>query len=182
MLRLGHRIRRDKRATTHLFLAARALGADGAYYTGDRDEMIEKSISRVNEVWGGSFRVEYVRDWKRVLKLWKDAEGESIHLTMYGIPLQEKIGEIRASSRDKLIIVGGPKVPSEVFKIADWNISVTSQPHSEISALSIFLHELLEGKELQMEFENAKVRIIPQIRGKKIAKMEKISGQDDRLI
>jgi len=49
---------------------------------------------------------------------------------------------------------------------------VTSQPHSEISALSVFLHELYGGRELSRTFEGARMRIIPHARGKKVVKKE----------
>jgi len=165
---LGHRYVRDKRVTTHLLLAARVFGAHKVLYTGQRDEELEKSIQKINETWGGSFKVEYTENWERIIENWKRNEGEIIHLTMYGLPIQDVIHSVRESQRDKLIVVGGAKVPRVVFKMADWNISVTSQPHSEISALCIFLHELFEGKELSKTFENAKIRIIPQADGKKI--------------
>ncbi|MFQ6095127.1 MAG: tRNA (cytidine(56)-2'-O)-methyltransferase [Candidatus Bathyarchaeia archaeon] len=168
VLRLGHRIVRDKRVTMHLFLAARAFGAHKVIYAGQRDERLEKRIRKVVETWGGCFEVEYEKDWRRTIRNWKSQDGEVIHLTMYGLPIPDVINQIRESQKDKLVIVGGAKVPAEVFKLAEWNISVTPQPHSEISALCIFLHELFQGKELNRTFENAKMRIIPQSRGKKV--------------
>ena len=42
LLRLNHRIERDKRASTHLFLAARALGVSEAFYSGEKDAKIEE--------------------------------------------------------------------------------------------------------------------------------------------
>jgi len=91
---------------------------------------------------------------------------------MYGLSVQDTIDRIRASPKDKLVVVGGAKVPGEVYRLADWNTSVTSQPHSEVSALSIFLHELFEGKELSLSFEKAEVRVVPQAKGKKIVRTE----------
>jgi len=77
-----------------------------------------------------------------------------------------------SSAKNLLIVVGGAKVPRKVYELADWNIAVTSQPHSEISALALFLHELFEGKELSIKFEDAKIMIVPQKRGKKVLKMD----------
>jgi len=57
------------------------------------------------------------------------------------LPIQDVISKIRASKKEKFSCYWRPKVPGSMYKMADWNISVTSQPHSEISALSIFLHE-----------------------------------------
>lgn len=171
VFRLNHRVNRDKRATTHLLLAARAFGADRAFYSGQRDEKIEESVKKVNESWGGSFEVRYTQDWRKAIKQWKE-HGEVVHLTMYGLPIQDTIQQIKGSLKDKLVIVGGAKVPGLVYELADWNISVTTQPHSEISALSVFLHELYEGRELSRNFEKAKMKIITQAKGKKIVKIE----------
>jgi tRNA (cytidine56-2'-O)-methyltransferase len=168
VLRLNHRPNRDKRVTTHLLLAARAFGADGVFYGGNRDGKIERSLKKVIETWGGSFEVKYVRNWKRATKDWKDLGGEVIHLTMYGLPVQDIIEEVKCSHKDKLIVVGGAKVPGAVYDLADWNISVTSQPHSEISGLSVFLHMLFGGRELVRSFEKAELKIVPQTKGKKI--------------
>jgi tRNA (cytidine56-2'-O)-methyltransferase len=171
VLRLNHRSKRDKRVTTHLLLAARAFGAEGALYGGEHDEKIEKSIEKVNKSWGGTFKVEFTDNWRQVVKEWKRNSGEAIHLTMYGLPVQDVIDQLRASPKNKLVIIGGAKVPGVAFELADWNISVTSQPHSEVSALGVFLHELFEGKELPKHFENAEKKIVPQAKGKKVAKM-----------
>ena len=171
VLRLGHRPERDKRITTHVFLVARAFGAHGALYSGQKDEKIEESVKKVVKSWGGPFTLEFVEDWVGKIKRWQREGGEVIHLTMYGLPLNEVIQKIRGSSRDKLIIVGGAKVPRIVYELADWNVSVTSQPHSEVGALSVFLHELYMGYELTKEFKDAKIKIIPQARGKKIVKI-----------
>jgi len=171
VLRLGHRSERDKRITTHVLLVARAFGAHGAFYSGQRDEKVEASIRKVVESWGGPFSIEYVENWVKKIKEWKRNGGVVIHLTMYGLPLNEVIQEIRKSEKDKLIVVGGEKVPRIVYELSDWNVSITSQPHSEVGALSVFLHELYMGRELKKEFENAKIKVIPEAKGKKIIKI-----------
>lgn len=165
VLRLGHRPMRDKRVTTHLFLAARALGAEGGIYSGVRDRSLEETLASVCREWGGTFKVEYTEDWRKTIKQWN---GKVVHLTMYGMPFREAIPAIRSEAVDKLVVVGGEKVPREAYHLADWNISVTSQPHSEVSALSLFLHEYFEGRELEKEFEGAQLRVVPQERGKKV--------------
>ncbi|HDN83691.1 MAG TPA: tRNA (cytidine(56)-2'-O)-methyltransferase, partial [Candidatus Altiarchaeales archaeon] len=100
-------------------------------------------------------------------------EGEKIHLTMYGLNIDEKIAKIRKSKRDKLIIVGGKKVPSEVYEMVDYNIAIGHQPHSEIAALAVFLDRLFEGKELLKDFDGKK-KVIPQARGKLLIHKEKV--------
>jgi len=170
ILRIGHRYIRDGRTTTHLFLVARAFGADRVIYTGQRDKGIEGEIREITESWGGSFKVVHIESWESTVKKWREGGGEVIHLTMYGLPIQDVIGKIRASMREKLVAVGGAKVPGSIYKLVDWNVAVTSQPHSEVGALSVFLHELFEGKELSKSFQNAKLVIMPQSKGKKVMK------------
>jgi tRNA (cytidine56-2'-O)-methyltransferase len=171
VLRLSHRIKRDKRVTTHCALVSRAFLAKKMYYSGDKDEKIEEKIKKVNEYFGGKFEIEYVKNWKELIK---NFDGIKIHLTMYGIPLLEKIDEIKKNKK-MLVIVGSEKVPREVYDLADYNISITNQPHSEIAALAIFLDKIFESKEFFYKFENAKIEIVPQERGKKILKHEKTS-------
>ena len=167
VLRLGHRRGRDQRMTTHVGLTARALGCEGIILSGEKDESVIQSIRRVVRKWGDHFKVKYVKNWRSFIKEWK---GKIVHLTMYGLSFQEKISEIRKCKNDLLIIVGSQKVPFDVYNFATWNISVTNQPHSEVAALAIFLDKLFMGKELKKKFENAKVEIVPQKRGKKIKK------------
>ena len=165
VFRLSHRIGRDKRISTHCGLVSRTFGANGIFYSGEKDESLEKSIKAAVKEWGGSFEVKYVDKWKRFIK---DFKGEKIHLTMYGLPVQKTIPKIRKFRKDLLVIVGGEKVPGEVYQLADFNISVTSQPHSEVAALAIFLHEYFQGMELTKKFNDAKRKVIPQERGKKV--------------
>lgn len=174
VLRLGHRAERDKRITTHVGLASRAFGADGIFIAGEKDENVKKSLEKVVATWGGQFRVEIGVQAKKFIREWKLRGGDIVHLTMYGIPLPDVIEEIRRSKKDKLVVVGAEKVPSWIFDVADWNVSITNQPHSEVAALAIFLHELFEGKEFELEFKGAKIKVIPSVRGKKIVKVERV--------
>ena len=63
---------------------------------------------------------------------------------------------------------GGAKVPGKVYKAADWNVSVTTQPHSEVSSLAVFQHLLMDGKEFELEFENPVLEVIPTAHGKTV--------------
>ncbi|MCD6483096.1 MAG: tRNA (cytidine(56)-2'-O)-methyltransferase [Candidatus Aenigmarchaeota archaeon] len=164
VLRLSHRKDRDKRVTTHCALVARAFLAKKIYYTGDKDEKFEKKVMDVARRWGGPFEIEYVKDWKKLIK---NFDGIKVHLTMYGTPLNKKIDEIKQANKI-LVIIGSEKVPGIAYELADYNISITTQPHSEIAALAIFLDRVFEGKEFDHEFSNAKVKIIPQEKGKKV--------------
>ncbi len=170
VLRLGHRKERDKRISTHVALVARAFGASGVIYSGEKDEVMEKSIVDVVERWGGPFFISYERNWKGWLKAFN---GVKVHLTMYGVPFQKKMDRIReeASSRKLCVVVGSEKVPSELYGLADHNIAIGNQPHSEVGALAVFLYELFD-RNLKEEFKGARLKILPQERGKKVVKLE----------
>lgn len=180
-LRLGHRIERDKRVTMHVALVARAYGADEIIITGDRDESLIERVRNVVENWGGSFSARFEGSWKKVIKDFKSRNGVVIHLTMYGINLPKIIDEIREAwkqGKSLLVVVGGEKVPGEVYGLADYNVAITNQPHSEVAALATFLDWLQEGRELEREFPNARLKIVPSLRRKKVLKLraDKQSG------
>ncbi len=170
VLRLGHRLVRDTRMSTHSGLVARAFGASEIVMTGaDEDETI-RSIEKVNSRWGGDFRASYSKSWKEVVKNWR---GTIVHLTMYGENLDKAIPRIKnhiESSKDNnlLLIIGAEKVPAEIYSLSNFNVSVGSQPHSEVAALAIFLDRFFRGKELYSTFSGAKIRIKPSGREKKI--------------
>lgn len=175
VLRWGHRPRRDARLTTHVVLTARALGASGVILSDIKDEKMGESIEKVIKNWGGPFFFEMGRSWKNVVREWKRNGGIVVHLTAYGENIQtsDVLKRIKESGKDILVIVGSQKVPSEFFseEVSDFNVAIGNQPHSECASLAVFLDRLFGGKELEKEFENVKVRIIPQKRGKKIAKI-----------
>ena len=164
VLRLGHRIARDKRISTHVGLVARAFGASKLYYSGQKDGSLEGSVLKVVEDFGGDFSVEHVKGVSSFIKNKKKEGFKVVHLTVYG----EVLGDVKLEE-DLLIIVGGEKVEPEYYKLADYNISVTSQPHSEVAGLAIFLHNCFQGKELNKDFKG-KIKIIPKEKGKKVIK------------
>jgi tRNA (cytidine56-2'-O)-methyltransferase len=177
VLRWGHRLR-DERLTTHVALAARALGASGIILTDVKDEKIKKTIDEVVKNWGGSFFFRMRTPWKKVLKDWRIKGGVVVHLTAYGESIQtsDVIQRIQAVGKDVLVIVGSQKVPSEFFseEISDYNVAVGNQPHSECSSLAVFLDRYFGGKELEKAFKNAKLQIVPQKHGKKLFRKSKV--------
>ena len=52
VLRLGHRVGRDPRITTHLALVSRAMGAKGFILSGDKDNKLFSNIRSVNDRFG----------------------------------------------------------------------------------------------------------------------------------
>ncbi len=168
VLRLGHRPERDKRITTHVGLVARAFGAEEMLLTG-RDPSIEESLADAAERWGGDFRLKADVSWKGEVVRWKEAGGKVVHLTMYGSNLPDVIEEIRKTGecRDIMVAVGAEKVPAEMYELADWNVAVGNQPHSEVAALAVFLDRLFDGRELTQSFEGG-LKILPSARGKNV--------------
>ena len=61
ILRLGYRLGRDPRITTHLALVARALGASKFLFSGDEDDRLPENIDSVNQRFGGGMIVEHVK-------------------------------------------------------------------------------------------------------------------------
>lgn len=167
ILRLGHRRERDKRVTTHCALVGRAFGARGMYYAGDPDEGLEQSVKKVNSNWGGDFFIKHVSEWRRFIEERKEQGWGIVHLTMYGVPLPEVQSRVTPLER-VLAIVGAEKVPGEVYRAADFNVAIGNQPHSEVAALAIFLDRMLGSVEFNITFSDARIRVIPQERGKRV--------------
>ncbi|MGN6348144.1 MAG: tRNA (cytidine(56)-2'-O)-methyltransferase [Candidatus Nitrosocosmicus sp.] len=174
VLRIGHRLVRDDRTTTHAILVSRAFGSNAIYMT-DIDDKIKKTIQKVNNSWGGSneFDLKIINNWKKLIKEWKESGGKIIHLTMYGLQINEVIEDIKSLEQKILVIIGAEKTPKELYYLADYNISIGNQPHSEIAALDIFLDRLFEGKQFDKEFSNGRMKIIPSDKGKNITIKEK---------
>jgi tRNA (cytidine56-2'-O)-methyltransferase len=166
-LRIGHRLVRDDRVTTHSALVARAFGCSKIYMS-DVDESIIKTVEKVATNWGRSdFLIEICDDWKEIVRMWKKDGAKIIHLTMYGMNVDNMIEAIR--SEDKiLVVIGAKKVPRELFEIADMNIAIGNQPHSEIAALAVFLDRIFSGNELKKGFGIANYKIIPDLKGKSV--------------
>ena len=72
-----------------------------------------------------------------------------------------------------LVIIGAEKVPKEAYDIADYNIAVGNQPHSEIAALAIFLDRMFRGRQLKKELAGGRLKIIPVERGKQVRESSK---------
>jgi tRNA (cytidine56-2'-O)-methyltransferase len=162
VLRVGHRPSRDPRLTTHLALAARALGAR-AMYLHPPDPELGRRIEAVVGRWGGTFEVFPARDWRSVVRSF---EGPVVHLTMYGLPLERVLPRIARSPRI-LLVVGGAKVPSDLYRLASHNVAVGHQPHSEVAAVAVTL-DRLRGLPGSRALPGARQVIVPRARGKRV--------------
>ncbi|HJS68341.1 MAG TPA: tRNA (cytidine(56)-2'-O)-methyltransferase [Nitrososphaera sp.] len=166
VLRIGHRLVRDDRVTTHAALVARAFGADMIYMTGI-DQSVSDTVASVAGRWGGEFKVEIIEDWKALARAWKKEGGKVAHLTMYGINIDDAAKRLRKESK-VLVIIGAEKVPREAYDLADYNVAIGNQPHSEIAALAIFLDRMFGGKQLKKELTGGRLKIVPAERGKQV--------------
>lgn len=165
VLRLGHRPQRDVRVTTHVCLVARAMGAERVLMS-PGDERIEKTLAGVAKRFGGDFKVERVARWKDAAKKWRDAGGQVVHLTMYGMPLEEGIAQLD-EGKPLMVAVGAEKVPPEMYALADLNVAVGNQPHSEVAALAVFLDRVSKGTWERKSFGGS-LEVVPRARGKEM--------------
>ncbi len=165
ILRINHRPFRDKRITTHVALTGRAFGASRILVDSE-DSELEETINKVNRNFGGNFYIRTGVNWKKELR---NPDAVIAHLTMYGEPVDEVVPKIRDeyNGKELIIVVGASKVPGELYSESSYNVSVTNQPISEVSALAIFLDRLFQGRELQNNFEG-RLKILPSGSGKTV--------------
>ena len=157
VLRLGYRKGRDPRITTHLALVARAMGADGFLLAGDEDKEMFENLNSVSDRFGGNLETEHVGGMGH-LKHHVAKGGVAVHLTMYGEPFRKAIPKIRRD-RPVIIVVGGAKVPGDVYKICQHNVAVGNQPHSEVAALALFMDAWFGESASERNFDNARLII-----------------------
>jgi tRNA (cytidine56-2'-O)-methyltransferase len=174
--RLSHRPGRDDRMTTHVGLTARALGADRVVFPDNATGPAE-TVEDITGRFGGPFEVELNGSPKALIRDWT---GTVAHLTMYGLPVQDVEAELRESrgTEPLLVVVGGEKVPFEVYEHADYNVAVTNQPHSEIAGLAVLLDRLFEGAELDREWTDADRVVVPQATGKRVVDPDDPASDD----
>ena len=132
-------------------------------YLNPPDPALTERLRAVARRWGGAFEIVPTEDWK---KLVRSFEGDVVHLTMYGLPLPDLAARLRRGRR-LLVAVGGAKVPPELFRWARYNVSVGSQPHSEVAALAVTLVQLL-GLPGTRPTRGARLHIVPRAHGKKV--------------
>jgi tRNA (cytidine56-2'-O)-methyltransferase len=85
---------------------------------------------------------------------------------MYGEPLQDVVDDVRETDEPVLAVVGAGKVDGWVYGESDYNVGVTNQPHSEVAALAVFLHEYFGGDELDADFDGGEIEVVPSESGK----------------
>ncbi len=166
VIRAGHRPYRDKRITTHVALVARAFGAD-SILVDSKDEKLETTIHNTVKNFGGNFSITTGVNWREHFRKFP---GLRVYLTMYGIPLQVHWKQLLSElwkTGNMAVLVGAEKIPAEAYQISDFNIAVGNQPHSEVSALAVFLDKLLGEFEYRKSFIGH-LNVIPSDRGKDV--------------
>ena len=166
VIRIGQRLVRDDRVTTHVALVSRAFGAERIFMSEVNPE-IKDTVEKINKTWGGKFEVVFIDKWKSVVKKKKEEKFKIIHLSMYGQNINIIQEELK-KEENVFIVVGAEKVPREIYELADYNVGIGSQPHSEISALAILLDRIQQGRQFEKYFLNAKRKIIPTKNGKNV--------------
>ena len=166
VIRIGQRLVRDDRVTTHVALVSRAFGAEKIFMTEVNPE-IKDTLEKINKTWGGNFIVEFIDKWKPIVKKKKDENFKIIHLTMYGESINTVQKQLQ-KEENLLVVVGAEKVPREIYELADFNVGVGNQPHSEISALAILLDRIQKGEQFKKSFPNAERKIMPTKNGKNV--------------
>jgi tRNA (cytidine56-2'-O)-methyltransferase len=165
VVRLGHRQQRDKRITSHLGLTARAMGATHFVLCGDDDEKVLETLADVTETFGGNFTAEHHAKPLGFLRHFAKQGGRIVHLTMYGEDFESTTSTIPTDA-PIAVVVGGAKVPGEIYKLADYNIAVGHQPHSEVAALALFMSEIMGGVAGSENFPGARLEVKPHPSGK----------------
>ena len=165
VVRLGHRQQRDKRITSHLGLTARAMGATHFVLCGDDDEKVLETMEDVTETFGGNFTAEHHAKPLGFLRHFAKQGGQIVHLTMYGEDFESATSTIPTEA-PIAVVVGGAKVPGEIYKLADYNIAVGHQPHSEVAALALFMSKIMGGVAGSEYFSGARLEVKPHPSGK----------------
>ena len=86
---------------------------------------------------------------------------------MYGEDINTINSKIQ-KEEEILVVVGAEKVPRDIYEKADYNVSIGTQPHSEISALAILLDRIQQGEQFNKKFSDSKRVIIPSKSGKNV--------------
>ena len=103
VLRIGQRYVRDDRTLTHLCLVSRALGAE-AIYLEDAEKDVTSTLEEVNRTWGGSFKAILGVSWRKMIQEAKREGRTVVHLTMYGLPMQDVVPKLRGLDRILLVV------------------------------------------------------------------------------
>ena len=151
-------------------LTARAVGASEIIFTGKKDAKMVRYVNNLEKTWGGRFKISFVKNYKEALD--SATKYMKVYLTRYGIPLQKLSYQLNTYKNIMLIVSSDKASSPTLHKLADFNVSITEQPHCGCAAIAIFLHDFYRGRELAMHFENARYRVVPKEHGIAVEKIE----------
>ncbi len=123
---------------------------------------LKNAVRHISKKWGGGFSVYFCNNWEKFIK--EKRNYLKIYLTRYGIPITKMRYRI-STYKNILLIVSFSESIKKAYDVADFNISISSQPHTCGSSIAIFLHDFYQGRELAMRFENPKYKIVPSQHG-----------------
>ena len=139
------------------------MGANHFVLCGDEDQGVLETLSDVTDNFGGTFSSEHHAKPMGFLRHFAKQGGRIVHLTMYGEPHDTvKI----PTDTPIAVVVGGAKVPGEIYKLANYNVAIGHQPHSEVAALALFMSELMGGVAGPAQFPGARLEIQSHPSGK----------------
>ncbi len=144
-----------------LCLAARAFGASSVTFAGKRNPKMVRYLQNVVRNWGGSFSVNFTDDWRGEIASRKNYK--VVYLTRFGVPINKLEYGLR-TYKNLLVVVTLTENVKNLYRMADFNVSITTQPHCSAAAVAVFLHHFYEGRELAMHFENARYKVVPEER------------------
>lgn len=163
--------RYDYPSSIAMCLTARALGASEMIFASRRDAKIIRYVNNLERGWGGKFKVSFVKSYETALR--NATKYKTVYLTRYGIPLFKMTYTLN-TYKNILLMVSSVKASSKLLhNIADFNVSITDQPHCSAAAIAVFLHDFYRGRELAMHFENARYKVIPKEHGISVEKIER---------
>jgi len=87
--------------------------------------------------------VDFVDNPVSFIKRWKSDGGLVVHLTMYGLPLDEVIEQISSTESRVLVVVGSEKVEGVYYGLADYNVAVGNHPTRKWQRLPCFLIDFI---------------------------------------
>src|SRR3970282_1663230 len=112
VLRIGQRVVRDDRVTTHVALVARAFGASKIYMNEVNPE-IKETLDKISKTWGGAFEIEFITNWKKIVQEKKREKIKIVHLTMYGQNINE-VNYMIEKENHILVVEGAAKVARKI--------------------------------------------------------------------
>jgi len=155
------------RVRLNMCLTARAFGAARIVFIGSRDSRLVGYIGKLNYKWGGAFKVDFSTNAAKAIKSFN--KYKKIYLTMFGVPLKQVEYTLK-TYKNILLIVTAKDWEASLSKLTDFDVSITTQPHAQVASIAIFLHEFFNGRELAVQFQNARYKIVPKPKGAQIRK------------